>query len=814
MYTLDPSLHYVVAAEQNVVAVYRSTCSASTIPAGMKHLPSEAYICAIREESGITALLAFLDPASRKWLIFTRQQGSRENDTYDDHLKQALAFTEALGFGMENVNLDYSRALREVIVRSIPVLRTSKDEKKPVQGKVAPVKKGYDGAPAKRPIDKSTGQGIAHGKGDRTGGGAVKTGSVNRSEDVPHDERSDQQHAGVEREKLLAEKAAAEQRAEEQAEAARYAMKMAEAERLEREKLLAEKIAADQRAAEQAEVVQRAIEKAEIERAEREKLQAEKASAEQRAEEQAGIVRVALEKADSERAEREKLLAEKEAALQLALEQAEAARQAWEKAEAERAEHEKLLAEKVTAEKQATERAEVVSQALQKAEAERIEWERLLTERADAERAERGKEQAAKEAAEKREAEKVEAARREHEKVQLKYSGFEKLLEEKALAAHSRAEEMEAARKVLEIADAERVESEQLFLQKREAEKQLLKQAEESRRKLKEAGEDRARTENLLREKAVAEKRAEEQIEAVRLAWVKAETERVECEQLLSEKLAAEKTAAEQLEATQEFLEAAGRERAERESILAEKSGTAQRALKEIELIRQAWERAEAERTEAEKRLADLVSAGAATTDAAETALPEQAAVEGVVTISDPVVLVEAMETVEEPAVQPARETVSTPAAQPVPVTKGISPFENPVQHDHETEFAIEKNCTCIQYGQDDCFVELYCSSNLARASMEDYPAQNCSAILCALENKGNYRVHIVFYLTESDKVIIYSPDRQPETFEESEGVVRKGLDFVETVGFMMDRAEIERKRGSTTAVEEISALRRVLCKT
>src|SRR5512140_1269731 len=184
MYTLDPSLHYVVAAEQDVIAAYHSTCPASIIPAGMKHLPSEAYICVIREESGVTVLVAFLEPTSKKSFIFTPQEDPRKNGTYDDLLKEALAFTETLGFRMENINLDYSRALREVIVRSIRVLRTSKEEKKPVQGKVAPVKKGYDGVPAKRSIDRSTGQEIAHGKGEKTGGAAGKTGSANRTEEM------------------------------------------------------------------------------------------------------------------------------------------------------------------------------------------------------------------------------------------------------------------------------------------------------------------------------------------------------------------------------------------------------------------------------------------------------------------------------------------------------------------------------------------------------------------------------------------------------------------------------------------------------
>ncbi len=71
---------------------------------------------------------------------------------------------------------------------------------------------------------------------------------------------------------------------------------------------------------------------------------------------------------------------------------------------------------------------------------------------------------------------------------------------------------------------------------------------------------------------------------------------------------------------------------------------------------------------------------------------------------------------------------------------------------------------------------------------MEGYPSQNCTAYLCALERCGTTRVQVAFFLSESNKALIYEPEFQPETPEERQLIILGGVNFAETVGFMMDR--------------------------
>ena len=72
--------------------------------------------------------------------------------------------------------------------------------------------------------------------------------------------------------------------------------------------------------------------------------------------------------------------------------------------------------------------------------------------------------------------------------------------------------------------------------------------------------------------------------------------------------------------------------------------------------------------------------------------------------------------------------------------------------------------------------------------------------------------VYVAFFLTESNRVLVYTPDRQPASPEEGRKIIGDGLNFIETVGFMMDRIELDSKEESAKMLEKIPVFRRVSC--
>lgn len=336
MFRLDPSVHYIETSEKDVADVYRSVSEVTVAPGDLPAEPYEACVCAIKTASGEMAYVALIPAAKKEALIYTPDESISKGKAAAEIVDEALAFAKSLGFTMEKVNLNYSRALREVILRNIRIIRLQ--EKKTVPVEIPEIKVGVDEVPS-----------------------AVK-------------------------EKPQAEKGAAGQPADERGKAAR----------LERETILSEKAKAEKRAAEQSELVRIARQKAETEKAELERFAAEKSEAERLAREQAEAARLAQKKLEEELAQRERLLKEKTDAEQLALKEAEEARLALERAEAERAEWERLLAEKEEEEKMAREAAEAGRRELEKAEAERDECKRLVAEQVEAEQKAREKAEAAR----------------------------------------------------------------------------------------------------------------------------------------------------------------------------------------------------------------------------------------------------------------------------------------------------------------------------------------------------------------------------------------------------------------------------------
>ncbi len=284
MFKLEPSLRIIEAAEKDVVAIYRSASDVTVAPAGLAAAPYEAFICTINEDSTERAYVALVH-ATRKTplLIFTEDETSRERPPAE-RLDEALSFAGSMGFTMENVNLNYSRALREVILRNVRVIRLPQDAKKSVQVTIPAIKAGVESAAAALATEKPTPAATVAVEGAAEVAKPVKSGAAQLAMERAEAVRTmhEKEKGATERlgkDKLLAEKIAAEKRAAQwaaqRAAAERLAQERAEAEQAERARILAEKTKAEKRAEEQAELARRARQRAEEERGERERLQAE-----------------------------------------------------------------------------------------------------------------------------------------------------------------------------------------------------------------------------------------------------------------------------------------------------------------------------------------------------------------------------------------------------------------------------------------------------------------------------------------------------------------------------------------------------------
>jgi hypothetical protein len=353
--------------------------------------------------------------------------------------------------------------------------------------------------------------------------------------------------------------------------------------------------------------------------------------------------------------------------------------------------------------------------------------------------------------------------------------------------------------------------------------------------------------------------------EEARRTWEQAETERVEHEQLLAEKVEAEKLAEERSQLLLEAVGNAESERKELEAVVAAKTAAVHQAAEKVAAARRAREEAESERVEIERIFAEEEMKVAVSAEQPEEA--ELVAVQ-VVEMLQP--LEEKFKTGEPPALEVAPATVVLSSGERVlqerleqeevnPVTdqsvkgkttqaekpvirwlpdpggagtsvvkqtlgaqssaeriapKEGSPFYNPFDSEPEVIFAKDESRECIEVGKETILRELYCSSNLARVTMESYPAQNCVAFLSSIEKNGDFLVYVAFFLGESDKVLVYTPSKQPGTVTECEDITREGIRFIETVGLIMDHVDTGGENDLEKLMELIPALRRVLlCK-
>lgn len=122
-FSLDPSQNHLAVNEADITHLFRSTHSAvPPDPLFLGH-PCQAYVCAANQNDLHHVFIAILDTTSKLPLIFTSSYAAKDNSAFKRLIKEAHTFANSMGFSLDPINLDYSAAMRQVIIRGLRVMR-------------------------------------------------------------------------------------------------------------------------------------------------------------------------------------------------------------------------------------------------------------------------------------------------------------------------------------------------------------------------------------------------------------------------------------------------------------------------------------------------------------------------------------------------------------------------------------------------------------------------------------------------------------------------------------------------------------------
>ena len=233
MFVHDPSLYFVEAEESDVVAIHRSTGVVSAALEGMSPCLCNAYVCAIQRK-GITRVYVVLEHADRKgrW-VFAAPEGVADGNAYLPLFKEGLAFAASFGFTLQEVNLSYGKAMREVVIRDIPVIRRPSVAEPPTPDAVR------DTASPVKPPSYSAGASSGYAKKEVAPKENQVTGSTVEIDQGVKPSPRDENEAKALAERLAAEKAETERGALERLAVLASRIDLLAAERKEQDTALA-----------------------------------------------------------------------------------------------------------------------------------------------------------------------------------------------------------------------------------------------------------------------------------------------------------------------------------------------------------------------------------------------------------------------------------------------------------------------------------------------------------------------------------------------------------------------------------------------
>ncbi len=139
-FAINPSLNHIDIPESCVYELFRSQSEVLLPDARFHGHTSEAYICIAKIEKTVKAYIALLEMEMKSVFVYTSDYSVSDPAFYPEVYAEAEAFVKKMGFVMEPVNLGFSPAMREVIIKGFRVMRPPPPKKPQLrQTKVAPV---------------------------------------------------------------------------------------------------------------------------------------------------------------------------------------------------------------------------------------------------------------------------------------------------------------------------------------------------------------------------------------------------------------------------------------------------------------------------------------------------------------------------------------------------------------------------------------------------------------------------------------------------------------------------------------------------
>ncbi|PLX89763.1 MAG: hypothetical protein C0619_10595 [Desulfuromonas sp.] len=85
----------------------------------------------------------------------------------------------------------------------------------------------------------------------------------------------------------------------------------------------------------------------------------------------------------------------------------------------------------------------------------------------------------------------------------------------------------------------------------------------------------------------------------------------------------------------------------------------------------------------------------------------------------------------------------------------------------------------------------LFSSTVDEQVALPDYPAQMASVYLIGLASNNGIQVLLAFYLRDSRRSVFFVPPGGDVAFDQAEAVLQEGLEFAESMGFILADADI-----------------------
>ncbi len=150
-FSFNPSVEYVKIDEPSLYELFQSKSPVVPEDPSFCGRKCEAYICTAKEGQQLRIFVSFLDTVFKQIYVYTPDSDPVDTADYPRLLAQAHEFVAAKGFVVEKVNIDFSAAIRQVIIRSLRVMRPPAASQKKLLHLVPPAEKASTETEAEKP---------------------------------------------------------------------------------------------------------------------------------------------------------------------------------------------------------------------------------------------------------------------------------------------------------------------------------------------------------------------------------------------------------------------------------------------------------------------------------------------------------------------------------------------------------------------------------------------------------------------------------------------------------------------------------------